>query len=113
MNTFQDLENNMPPLQDNDTFNLVCGKVPLNAKSYINVVTAFDLFLLMIFVFLDLLFLFLDAPKNWTGGSKDSAVQNKNTVVHFVLLIVIMVGNLSILIYTIWFRIKSTSPKNH
>lgn len=104
----------MPPLQDNDTFNLICGKIPLNAKSYINVITAFDLFFMFIFIILDILFLFLDAPKNWTGTTKDeNTTTNKNTRIHFILLSTIMFGNLCILIYTIWFRIKNTSPKNH
>jgi hypothetical protein len=109
---------------------------PLKPKSVLKVVTAFDVFFLVIFVVLDILFLFIDAPDKWKFGNKKStrrmleeetkyllrsndlgeektpAIEN-NTILHFALLVSITLGNLFMLIYSLWFRIKSTTTKNH
>lgn len=128
MSDFEDLENSMPPLQQGETIPFCCGTIPLKPKSVLNVVTAFDVFFLSIFVVLDILFLFIDAPEEWKGKStngrlltdekymlreeKKPAIKN-NTILHFVLLLSITLGNTGLLIYTLWFRIKTTSAKNH
>lgn len=125
MEDFEDLEHNMPPCQSGEPIPFFCGALPLKPKSLLNVVTFFDVFTLAILVVLDILFLFIDAPDEWKNknnskngeNSKNSehsalAVEN-NTIVHFFLLLSITLGNLAILGYTLWFRIKPTTAKNH
>jgi hypothetical protein len=72
MDDFEDLENNMPPFQSGETIPFCCGAIPLKPKSVLNVLTAFDVFFLAIFVILDILFLFIDAPDEWKGTKKAS-----------------------------------------
>lgn len=131
MDYISDLEQDLPPLQSSPNIKFLFAR--LKPKTLVNVVTAFDAFFLVIFLVLDILFLFVDSPVNkkvearvrillGSHNSDDVAVRvlagpdlviGKNTVTHFVMLMIIMVGNLVTLIYTMWFRVKQATSINH
>ena len=126
MDYISDMESQMPPLQSNQTVKICFAS--LKPKTFINVVTAFDAFFLVLFMALDTLFLLVDAPQpkknsmttrlmqkgspGRLGEQLDSVIGN-NTMTHFVMLMSIMLGNLSVIIYTMWFRFKQSTSVNH
>jgi hypothetical protein len=60
MDYISDLEQDLPPLQSSQNIKFLFAS--LKPKTLVNVVTAFDAFFLVIFLVLDLLFLFVDVP---------------------------------------------------